>query len=75
MKEEVTTTKVENVFKVCPNCGYKNGFHAMFEKMSDNASFSWKLICPNCEKVFDIGLSVHINQDRKSTRLNSSHEQ
>jgi hypothetical protein len=65
MKEEVTTVKVEKVFKVCPNCGYKNGFHAMFEKIGESASFSWKLICPNCEKIFDIGLKVKI--DRTST--------
>ena len=62
MKEEVTTIKVENVFKVCPNCGYKNGFHAMFEKIGAGVSFSWKLICPNCEKIFDIGLKVKIDR-------------
>ena len=60
MKEEVTTIKFEKVFKVCPNCGYKNGFHTMFERIGDSASFSWKLICPNCEKIFDIGLNVRI---------------
>jgi len=61
MKEEVTTIKVEKVLKVCPNCGYKNGFHAMFEKIGASTSFSWKLICPNCEKIFDIGLKVKID--------------
>jgi len=39
MKEKVTTIKVEKVFKVCPNCGYKNGFHAMFERKGNSASF------------------------------------
>lgn len=62
MKDEVTTLKVEKVFKVCPNCGYKNGFHAMFERIGNGESFSWKLICPNCEKVFDIGLKVTIDR-------------
>ena len=61
MKEEVTTIKVEKVLKVCPNCGYKNGFHAMFEKIGASTSFSWKLICPNCKKIFDIGLKVKID--------------
>ena len=62
MKEEVTTIKVEKVLKVCPNCGYKNGFHAMFEKIGASTSFSWKLICPNCKKIFDIGLKVKIDR-------------
>jgi hypothetical protein len=62
MKEEVTTLKVEKVFKVCTNCGYKNGFHTMFERIGESASFSWKLICPNCEKIFDIDLKVTIDR-------------
>ena len=61
MDEEATKVKAEKVFKVCPNCGYKNGFHAMFERISESTAFSWKLICPQCEKVFDIGLKVHLD--------------
>jgi hypothetical protein len=40
----------------------QNGFHAMFERIGNGESFSWKLICPNCEKVFDIGLKVTIDR-------------
>lgn len=65
MNEDVTPIKVDQVFKVCPNCEYKNGFHAMFERKGKSASFSWKLICPNCEKIFDIGLKVSIDNNLK----------
>jgi hypothetical protein len=60
MVNEVTTVAVEAVFKICPTCGYKNGFHAMFERIEKSDTFSWKLICPTCEKIYDIGLRVRV---------------
>ncbi len=60
MAEKVNFIKVENAFKVCPNCGYDNGFHSVFERIGDSDEFSWKLTCPSCRKVYDIGLKVHI---------------
>lgn len=43
-------------FKVCPNCGYKDGFHSMFKRKGDVTR--WLFICPSCHQVFDIGLKV-----------------
>ncbi len=40
-------------FKVCPICGYKDGFHSMFKKEGDTVK--WLFICPSCHEVFDIG--------------------
>ena len=60
MAEEVNIVKVDAVFKVCPNCGYEDAFHSMFERIGDSNDFYWRLICPSCHKVYDIGLKVHI---------------
>ena len=61
MAYDVNRVKVDEVFKVCPNCGYEDGFHSMFERSEDSGDFSWKLICPSCHKIFDIGLRVHVD--------------
>ncbi len=60
MTIEVNKIKLEKEFRVCPNCGYEDGFHSMFERIEDGEDFSWKLICPNCHKIFDIGLKTRI---------------
>jgi uncharacterized protein YbaR (Trm112 family) len=43
-----------NALKVCPACGYNDGFHVMFKKAKGN-TFEIKLICPSCHKLFSIG--------------------
>ncbi|MDF1525291.1 MAG: hypothetical protein RRA15_03200 [bacterium] len=43
-------------FKVCSECGYKDGFHSMFKNGDD--SMKWLFICPSCHQVFDIGFKV-----------------
>jgi len=55
---EVNKIKIEKELRVCPNCGYEDGFHSMFERIEDGQEFSWKLICPNCHKIFDIDLKA-----------------
>ena len=45
-----------NEFKVCPMCGYKDGFHSAFKKVDD--TIKWLFICPSCHAVFDVGLTV-----------------
>jgi ribosomal protein S27AE len=60
MTIEVNKIQIEKEFRVCPNCGYEDGFHSMFERLEDGEKFSWKLICPNCHKIFDIGLRYRI---------------
>ena len=56
MDYEVKKVKMDAEFKVCPTCGYKDGFHSMFKK--DNDITRWLFICPSCHDVFDIGLTV-----------------
>jgi len=53
MTYKITKVSVENEFKICPSCGYKDGFHTMLKK--EGNILKWLFICPSCSKVFDIG--------------------
>ncbi len=52
----VNKVELEDEFKVCPLCGYKDGFHSMFRKEDDITK--WLFICPSCHSIFDIGYTV-----------------
>lgn len=54
----IQEVQVEEEFKVCPSCGYEDGFHSMFKKEGDQ--LNWLFICPACHAVFDIGQVVSI---------------
>ena len=56
MDYEVKNVKMDTEFKVCPTCGYKDGFHSMFNTEDDITR--WLFICPSCHDVFDIGFTV-----------------
>lgn len=56
MDYDIRRIKPETEFKVCPACGYKDGFHSMFR--IDGKTRRWLFICPQCHAVFDIGLTV-----------------
>ena len=56
MDYEVKIVKMDTEFKVCPTCGYKDGFHSMFTRDGDTTK--WLFICPSCHDVFDIGYTV-----------------
>ena len=56
MNDDVHEVEMGEEFKICPNCGYKDGFHSMFRKEGDETK--WLFICPNCHRVFDVGLKV-----------------
>ncbi len=60
MEYPVQEVKFKEVFKVCPACGYKDGFHSMFKK--DEVRVKWLFICPSCHQVFDIGFSVPMEE-------------
>jgi len=32
MAEESRRVKVDTMFRVCPHCGYQDGFHSMFAR-------------------------------------------
>jgi len=60
MNYEIQKRSFEDEFKVCPSCGYEDGFHSMFRKEADTTR--WLFICPNCHRIFDIGLTVPFKQ-------------
>lgn len=56
MSYEVKEVEYQDEFKVCPVCGYEDGFHSMFKK--DGNRIKWFFICPDCHSIFDIGFEV-----------------
>lgn len=58
MEYEVQRVTVEDEFKVCPTCGYEDGFHSMLKKGRDR--FKWLFICPACHAVFDVSYAVEM---------------
>jgi len=53
---EIIKVKLDDEFKICPTCGYKDGFHSMFKK--EQGLTRWLFICPSCHSVFDIGRTL-----------------
>ena len=56
MNEEIHEITITDEFKICPLCGYKDGFHSAFKK--GQGTTKWLFVCPSCHAVFDIGYSV-----------------
>lgn len=56
MDYEVNSVDMDVEFKVCPECGYKDGFHSMFK--NEDGIMKWFFICPACHSVFDVGFTV-----------------
>jgi len=61
-KEE--KVKLETSFEVCPNCGYKGGFHILLYRDSpDSSEAKMKLKCPNCGYVYDLELYCAVKDE------------
>ncbi|MFQ5354620.1 MAG: hypothetical protein ACE5DR_06700 [Thermodesulfobacteriota bacterium] len=56
MDYKINKVDAGDEFKVCPLCGYRDGFHSMFRK--DGEKLRWLFICPSCHEVFDTGLDA-----------------
>ncbi len=56
MDGKIYKTDMGEEFKICPQCGYQDGFHSMFKR--DGANTRWLFICPSCHSIFDIGQTV-----------------
>lgn len=65
MTDQIYPVKFEDEFRICPECGYKDGFHTMLQqdKNQERGKVSWLFICPSCHKIFDIGASVSLFSD------------
>jgi hypothetical protein len=56
MEYDIKPVEMKEEFKVCPTCGYKDGFHSMFRRQ--DGVTRWLFICPSCHDVFDIGFTI-----------------
>jgi hypothetical protein len=56
MDKDIHLIRFDDEFKICPLCGYKDGFHSMLER--DGEKVKWLFICPSCHQVFDIGRTL-----------------
>jgi hypothetical protein len=56
MTYQIHTVKLEEEFKLCPLCKYKDGFHSMLKR--DKEEIRWLFICPSCHEVFDVGRTL-----------------
>jgi hypothetical protein len=63
---KIINVTLEDDFKVCPTCGYEDGFHTMLKKEED--ATRWLFICPSCHNVFDIGHTLPKDQLREESK-------
>ena len=56
METKINNVEMDKEFRVCPACGYEDGFHSAFKK--EGGKTKWLFICPSCSQVFDIGFTV-----------------
>ncbi len=56
MDREIITLAADDEFRICPSCGYKDGFHSMFRR--EKGITKWLFICPSCHSIFDIGRTL-----------------
>jgi len=56
MDYKINKVQMEGEFKICPSCGYEDGFHSMFKKENDITR--WFFIWPSCHKIYDIGFTA-----------------
>lgn len=51
MEKKVIDIRVQDEFRICPTCGYRDGFHTMIKVASKKKKFLY--ICPSCHDVFN----------------------
>jgi len=56
MDENIQTLEWQDEIRLCPVCGYKDGFHFMFRK--EGKTLRWLLIRPSCHRLFDAVLTA-----------------
>ncbi len=61
MHYDIQSIQIEEEFKICPTCGYRDGFHSMLKK--EHLEIKIYFICPGCHDVFDADISFSINAD------------
>jgi hypothetical protein len=62
MEVKINSVEFDGEFRVCPSCGYKDGFHSMLRQ--DRGIVKWMFICPSCSEIFDVGYTVENFSDK-----------
>ncbi|WP_300458084.1 hypothetical protein [Desulfobacula sp.] len=65
MAKKINSVVFEGTFRVCPACGYTDGFHTMLKQVGETVK--WLFICPSCHEIFDIGYTVNNLIETEST--------
>ncbi len=58
MIKRINSLPFEDEFKICPSCGYQDGFHTMLKR--EKTKIKWLFICPSCHEIFDVGYAIDI---------------
>jgi hypothetical protein len=53
VSEEIKKIKLEDEFRICPQCGYELGFHSSFLRVEKG--YMIVLICPDYGARYDVG--------------------
>ena len=71
---EIKNIKIDDEFRVCPECGYEFGFHTTFLKLnagenppaikSTREVYRVILLCPECGARYDIGWRVSFTETK-----------
>ena len=70
---EIKNIRMEDEFRICPECGYELGFHTSFVNIHADKPEPFKsttevyrliLICPECGARYDVGWKVPFSKDR-----------
>ncbi|WP_136806809.1 hypothetical protein [Desulfosediminicola flagellatus] len=56
MPGKIIEVAMQEEFRSCPTCGYRDGFHSMFQRTEEG--IKWLFICPSCHDTFDLGFTV-----------------
>ena len=58
MPKEPIHKEVEGHFHACRGCNYQGGFHVSFETTETPKVHRLILMCPNCERTYDIDWKI-----------------
>ena len=58
MADKIHKLTIDDEFRVCPLCGYKDGFHTFLKKELE--ATRWLFVCPSYHAVFDVGYTVEL---------------
>lgn len=62
LQDKIESISPEGEIRICPACGYRDGFHVSFLPPDNKGNSEIILICPRCHRRFRVGWYVHLAQ-------------